>query len=175
MEQQPTTGKIALKYGAILGAIGVVFGLMLYMQDMHYQINMSTYILSLALPFLFVLVAAILGIREFKKKNGGLISFGQGLKIGVGLALVYGIIALAFSVVLSQVIDPEMVSKQAASLETFMTEMGAPYESIKEQREKMENPNYFEQLGGGLLFFIFIGFIASLIPSLVMKKKADTE
>lgn len=32
---QPKIGKFSLNYGLILGGIGVVFGVMLYLQDMH--------------------------------------------------------------------------------------------------------------------------------------------
>lgn len=173
MEQQAKTGATALKYGLILAGVSIALTLMLFVQDMHTTINYTTIIIGMVLPFLLILLGSIFGIREFKKKNNGMLSVGQGIKIGVGTALIYGVVALAFNFLMAEVIDPDMATKQAASLETFMTEMGAPYESIEAERAKIENPNYAQSIGGGLLFFIFLGLLASFIPSLVMRKKVE--
>ncbi|PTL98562.1 MAG: hypothetical protein DA394_08870 [Candidatus Arcticimaribacter sp.] len=41
--------KYILQYGALLGGISVVFGLMLFSLDMHYQNETSTTIVSIAI------------------------------------------------------------------------------------------------------------------------------
>ncbi len=47
MEQnKPKVGKFSLNYGLILGAISVVFGLMLYSMDAHANQDTSTQLLE---------------------------------------------------------------------------------------------------------------------------------
>lgn len=89
-DNQPKTGTIALKYGAILGIIGIVFNLMLYSQDLHYQIDLQRILFTIGLGLVFIVVGSIIGIKEFKKQNDGYVSFGEGLKIGIGMALISG-------------------------------------------------------------------------------------
>jgi len=170
-ENQPKTGKVALKYGVILGIVGIVFSLMLYFQDLHYQIDIKRFLFMLIFSLIVIAIGAILGLREFKKLNSGFISFGQGLKIGVGMAVISGIIGIAFGIILSEIIDPEMNEKTATFMESWMSEMNAPEEQIQQETEKVRNPNYFRNIGTGLLFNIIFGFIGTLIPALVMKNK----
>ncbi|MGB5553606.1 MAG: DUF4199 domain-containing protein, partial [Flavobacteriaceae bacterium] len=91
-ENQPKTGKYALTYGALLGGIGVVFAFMLYSMDMHYQGGIPVMVISILLS----LAAIVIGLLQFKKANNGFMTFGQGLKIGVGICLIGGIIGILF-------------------------------------------------------------------------------
>ncbi|WP_306013188.1 MULTISPECIES: DUF4199 domain-containing protein [unclassified Allomuricauda] len=169
-EQQAKTGKFALKYGVILGVIGIVFNLMLYSQDMHYQIDLKRIIFTLILGILFVVVGSIFAIKEFKKKNNGYASLAEGLKIGVGLALISGIIGIIFSFVLTKVIDPQMEQKALEYSTNVLLEAGMPPEQVQKQIESQKDPNPFLQIAGGLIFNLFIGFVGSLIPALALKK-----
>ena len=103
-ENKLTTGKLALKYGLIIAAISIVFNLMLYSQDLHYQIDLTRIFINIGIGLLFVIVASVLAMKEFKKANDGLMSVSQGLKIGVGLSLISGIIGIIFSFVLAEFI-----------------------------------------------------------------------
>ena len=169
-EQQPKTGKFALKYGIIIGVIGIVFNLMLYSQDMHYQIDLKRLIFTLVLGVIFIVVGSIFAIREFKKSNNGFISIAEGLKIGVGMALISGIIGIIFSFVLTKVIDPEMEQKALEYSTNVLLESGMSQEQVQKQIDSQKNPNPFLQIAGVLIFNLFIGFIGSLIPALALKK-----
>ena len=83
-ENQPKTGKFALNYGLLLGLVSIAFVFILYTMDMHYQGGFSVLIVSMVLS----LAAIILGLMQFKKANNGFMSFGQALKIGVGICLI---------------------------------------------------------------------------------------
>ena len=83
-ETKPKTGKYALTYGLILGAISVVFIFMLYSLDMHYQGGPMVMGISLIITIAMI----VIGMMQFKKDNNGFMSFGEGLKIGVGIGLI---------------------------------------------------------------------------------------
>lgn len=168
MEQEkPKTGKFALNYGALLGGISVTFGLMLYFMDMHYQGGMSVMLVSI-LIMLGVIITALLA---FKKANGGFMSFGEGLKIGVGVCLIGGIIGMIFQLLLANVIDPDMTDKAMQIAEAQMVEQGRSSEEIQaamEMSKKFQAP--WIQAAFGLIGSVFFGFVLTLIPALVMKK-----
>ncbi|QLE02158.1 DUF4199 domain-containing protein [Galbibacter sp. BG1] len=164
---QPTTGKYALQYGLLLGGISVVFGLMLYFADMHYQQGIPTLVISLVIMLAVILIA----LKQFKKANGGYMTFGEALKIGIGLCLIGGIIGMLFNLLLSNVIDPDMVEKQLEIARAKMVDYGMTPEQIESQLEmsrKFSGP--LIQAAFGLLGSIFFGFILTLVPALIMKK-----
>ncbi|MDV7138518.1 DUF4199 domain-containing protein [Maribacter sp. TH_r10] len=169
MEQnEPKTGKFALNFGVILGVVSVIFGLMLFSMDMHYDQGWAIRGVSLALT-----VAAIfLGILQFKKANEGYLTISQALKIGTGIALIAGIIGLIYFFLLSNVIEPDYMDK--------MYEIG-------KVKAMADNPNLTEeQIDQGiemqkgfawltypfiLIMNIIIGLILGLISGLILKKQ----
>ena len=169
-ENKPKTGKYALKYGLILGVIGIIFNLLLYSQDLHYQVDLKRLLINVLILLIFIVVGSIFSMKEFKKANEGWMSFGQGMKIGVGMALIFGVINLIFSFVLAEIIDPEMEQKAIEYVTEVMRDAGMTPEQIDAQIESQKNPNKGLQIGGYLIFSIILGFIGSLVPALVLKQ-----
>lgn len=165
--QRPTTSKYALQYGLLLGGISVVLGIILYSMELHYQGGLSI----LGVSLVIMLGCIIVGLLQFKKANNGYMSFGQGMKIGIGICLIGGIISMAYQLLLSHVIDPEMMSKQLELARMQMQDSKMSQEQIDAQLEmaqKFSSP--LIQIAFGLLMSIFFGFVLSLIPTLIMKK-----
>lgn len=166
---KPKTGKYALTYGLILGAISVVFILMLYSLDMHYQGGSMV----MGVSILITLAVMVIGLMQFKKDNNGFMSFGEGLKIGVGIGLVAGIIGILFNQILAGLIDPEMMNKAmeyqkgllAESSKMTPDQIEAQMETIK----KFSTPSM--QIVFGLVYSVVVSFLLSLIPALILKKK----
>ncbi len=163
------TGSFALNYGAILGAISVVFGLMLFSADQHYRGGMLVGLVSMSITLILI----VFGIYQFKKANNGFLTFGQGLKVGVGISLIGGIIGIIFNLLMANVIDPDMMDK---ALEFQKSELLASKKMTLEQIEnqleigkKFSTPTM--QVLFGLLFSIVLGFVFSLIPALALKKE----
>lgn len=170
-ENQPKTGKYALNYGLILGAVSVVFAFMLYTADMHYQGGIAVMLISLVIT----LAAVIIAMLQFRKANNGFMTFGQALKIGVGVSLVGGIIGIIFNQLMANVIDPEMMNKAMEFQRNQLMETTAlTPEQIDAQMEmgkKFSTPTM--QIVFGLIFSLFIGFVFSLIPALVLKRQEN--
>ncbi|RAJ12471.1 DUF4199 domain-containing protein [Arenibacter echinorum] len=168
-ETKPKTGKYALTYGLILGAISVAFLLMLYSLDMHYQGGPMVMGVSL----LITIAVIVIGMLQFKKDNGGFMSFGEGLKIGVGIGLIAGIIGIIFNQILAGVIDPEMMNKAMEYQRGLLMETTKMTpEQIDAQMEgakKFTTPSM--QIVFGLVYSVVASFLLSLIPALILKKK----
>ena len=168
MEQQsPKPSTFALRYGIIQGAISIVFVLILFFMDMHYQGGIPILIVSI----LIMLGVIITALMDYKKANGGFMTVSDGLKIGMGLALIGGIISMLFNFLLTKVIDPEMQAKAMQLAEAQMVDRGMSKEQIEaslEMAKKFQAP--WIQAAFGLIFSIFFGFILTLIPALIMKK-----
>jgi len=167
-ENQPKTGKFALNYGVLLGVVSVVFGLMLFSLDMHYDQGWAIRGVSLALT----VVAIIFGISQFKKANEGFLTISEALKLGAGIAVIAGIIGIIYFFLLSNVIEPDYMDK--------MYEIG-------KEKALADNPQLTEeQIDQGieiqkgfawvtypiiLIFNIIIGLVIGLIGGLIMKKQ----
>jgi hypothetical protein len=166
--EQPKTGKFAMTYGAITGAVGVVFAIMLFSMDMHYEQGGAVQITQT----LILVAGIVLGILQFKKANIELLSISQALKVGAGVALIAGILGLIWFFVLSNLIEPDFMDK--------MYEIG----KVKAMEQ---NPNLTsEQIDQGiemqkkfawisypviLIINVVIGLVVGLITGLIFKKQ----
>lgn len=170
MEKSPLkTNSFALRYGLILGLNSVVFGLMIYFLEMHYQNNTKIGIVSLLISS----VVIILGLLAFRKANQGFISLSQALKTGLGIALVSGIISVLYQIILVTVIDPDTIQKtidfQIDKIKMEQPELPAQtLNQIESMQKKLTSPAIMAAIG--IIFSLFFGFIISLIAGLIVKK-----
>ena len=168
-ETQPKTGKYALTYGLILGALGIVFALMLYSLDMHYQGGMMV----MGFSFIITIAMVVIGMLQFRKDNNGFMSFGQALKIGVGIGLIGGIIGILFNQILAGVIDPEMMNKAMEYQKGLLMESSKltpdQIDARMEAGKKFTTPSM--QIVFGLVYIVVSSFLLSLIPALILKKQ----
>ncbi|MDC1031797.1 DUF4199 domain-containing protein, partial [Flavobacteriaceae bacterium] len=105
--QQSSIKSIMITYGLILGGISVVFQLMLFFLDMHYQQPPAVGIVSIIIMIGLLVYAFI----QYKKENGGFLSLSEALKIGLGISLISAIIGIVYSFVLTEVLDPATMQK----------------------------------------------------------------
>lgn len=170
-ENAPKTGKYALNFGLLLGVVSVIFAFMLYTADMHYQGGIPVMLISLSLS----LAALIIAMIQFKKANSGYMTFGQALKIGVGVCLIGGIIGIIFNQIMANVIDPDMMAKAMEFQKNQLLETTKM--TVEQVDAQMEMGKSFStptmQIVFGLIFSIVIGFVLSLIPALVLKKNEN--
>ena len=170
-ENQPQTGKFALTYGAILGGISIVFALMLFSVDLHYQGGLMVMMVSLELS----IAAIVFGMIQFRKENNGFISLSEAMKVGVGIALVGGIIGIIFNQLMINVIDPDMMAKaiefQKASLMETTSMTTDQIDAQMEMGKSFSGPGM--QIAFGLLYSLIVGLIISLISGLIVKRSEN--
>ena len=167
--QKITTVKTALNFGLILGGISLVYSLMLFFLDMHYQGETATSLIGYTLLIGLVLWA----IMHFKKNNDGYISLSEALKTGVGTALISAIIVCIYTIVMIQYLDPEFLDKSIEYQKQKMLQENPEIslESVNKMfsmQKEFSGP--FIISGFIIIFNLFFGFIISLIVGLIVKK-----
>ena len=126
---------------------------------------------SMAISLVFV----FFGIKNYRdQENGGTISFGQALKVGM---LITTFAALGFGIIdyiYTAYINPEFVQEY---LEHFSKDLENTYSGAELATKKAELNSSMEQMTSGFMAFIMfatvvlIGFVISLISSLILNKK----
>jgi hypothetical protein len=161
--------KYILQYGALLGGISVVFGLMLFSLEMHYQNETSTTLVSIAITIGVIAFAQY----SYRKDNEGFMSLSQGIKMGLGMAAISGLINVAYFLVLSSVLDPEMMNKALQmGMDQFLEQNPEASQDMINQVESMQ-----EKFSGPIMTSSFIivlnlfsGLIISVITGLIFSK-----
>lgn len=167
--QQISLKSTMMTFGLILGVVSVVFQLMLFFLEMHYQQTTAAGIVSIII-MIGVLVYAFI---HYKKQNEGFLSLSEALKIGLGISLISALFGVIYSLILTNVLDPNTINKTIDfAFEKMRSENPEmTIDQIDMARgiaEKMSTPliSSAVQIIGAL----FIGFIVSLIGGLIVKK-----
>ncbi|WP_350288182.1 DUF4199 domain-containing protein [uncultured Croceitalea sp.] len=171
-ENKLKSRKYALKFGVIAGAISLVFSLMLFFQEMHYEQNTVATIVGISI--LFAVIA--FGINQYKKDNEGFLKLGQAIKLGTGIALVAGLIGLVYYGLLSNdIIEPGFTEK-AVAIAKEKTFADNPNLTQEQWDQGLEMQNKFKFLAYPLIlvFNAILGLIAGLVFGLIMKKDKST-
>jgi hypothetical protein len=167
--EEITPKKFIIEYGLFTGIISVIFGIMLYSLDAHYENSTFSQIISVLIQLSGIAMAAL----AFKKANSGFISLSQTLKIGTGLSLILAIISLVWLYTLTNLLEPEFydISLEIAynkAIESNPEVMGGL--DLKGYLEASE-PFLWLAYPVIMVFTLFIGFIESLTIGLIIKKE----
>lgn len=167
-ENQPKTGKYALNFGLLLGIVSVVFGVMLYSMDMHYDQGWGVRGVQIAL----MIAAIMFGILQFKKANEGFLTISEALKLGAGISLVAAIIGIIYFYLLSNFIEPDFMDKMyEIGKQTAMENNPKLTEEQIDQGIEMQKGFAWLTYPIILIFNILMGLIFGLIGGLIMKKQ----
>ncbi len=170
-ENQPKIGKFSWTWGIILGLAGIVFSLMLYFAEMHYEQSWTIRIISI----LLILGAVIIATSQYKKANSGLLSISEALKLGAGIGLVGGIIGMAFYGLLTNVIEPDFMDK-AMAIAKIDAVAKNPNMTDEQWAQGVEMQKKFAWLAYpiGIIINVIMGLVIGLLTGLVMKKQKNT-
>ncbi len=173
MEDEKTaTKQIIIKHGVVLGVVSILFSAIIYATGIYKDPHWSIGILGL----LILLGAIVYGIKAYKTRNSGFLNLTDALKVGIGIALIGGILSAIWNTTLTTVIEPDY-TKQVMEIQrekTIEKFPDMPKEQIEQTlaiTEKLQTPAISFALG--LIGSLFMGFIISLISGLVMQKKQD--
>lgn len=171
MENQASSKSIILNYGLYAGLASILIAVILYAMGNSVNPGVLMSIVSFVIP----IVILVLGIKKFKETNGGFMSWGQGVKVGVGVALMWGILALIFQLVLKNVIDPSLIEQELQFTRTTLENFGMAQDVIDQQIEAARNQSPIISTAFGLIFFAIVGFIVSAIAAAIMKQSAEEQ
>lgn len=168
-ENKPKTGSFALKFGGILGLVGIVFAVMLYLAGMQYEQGWQISVINV----IITIGVITWGMFEFRKANNGYLKLGEAMKIGIGIALIGFIISMAYQMIFIYVIEPDFMTNV---LEVRKNEMIAKNPNMTQEQvdqsvemmKKFSGPGMM--LAFGAIGSIFISAIISLITGLILKR-----
>lgn len=175
METQNTEAKkFVLNYGILLGILSVIMGVIMYITNAYLN---PSFIYSI-IGFLLLIVVITLSIKAYKSENGNYLSLGEALKVGIGVAVIGGIITALWSFVLMNYIEPDYMAQMMDVSRDKMTEMNpnmtdAQLETAMEFNSKFSSP--WIVMAFSLIGNLFFGLIISLIAGLIMKNKNPYE
>ena len=102
--------KLALKYGVI-----VTVAIAVWVAFKHFVLRLSGPAAQLADVFVFnfaAIVGLTLGIREHRVTNGGTLTFLEGFKTGISIAVTYAILTSTYFAVLLLVVGPSLMEQE---------------------------------------------------------------
>lgn len=165
MQQEPSTARIALKYGVITAVATIVYTTLLILAEKNQNQGLTS------LGLIILVVGMVYAMREFKAENTGYMSYGQGLGIGTLIAAISGLLNSTFTMFYTQFIDTNLMKKALDTAREDMERRGMSDEQIDagmQFSEKMMSPGIL--FVAGIFFSIFIGFIISLIVAAILRR-----
>jgi hypothetical protein len=167
MEQQtkPSVMSTALRYGVIVGLISIIYTMVLEFAGL----GLNQWAGSVG--YLFFIGGMVAAHNAYKKENEGYMAYSTGLGIGTLLSLFSGILSTSFSFVYMKFIDTTKITKIMEKSVADMEARGLSDDMIEQSMEMQASFMTPEMVNiMALVFFVFVGFILSLIVSLITKK-----
>lgn len=165
MEEKTSTARVALKYGTLGGIVIMVYSTILNVSGLS-----QNKILSF-LSFVFMIVAIVLAMKEFREKNKGFMSYGEGLGLGSLTGTVMGLLGSAFTMFYIEFIDNTLLSQGMDKVREDMEKRGmddAQIDQAMEVSQKIMSPGVVFVFG--VFGYLIMGFIVSLIIAAILRR-----
>lgn len=165
MENETTTTRIALKWGLISGIISIILSLATQFLGIK---NTGDATIGFVLSFIalaFTCLIQVLAMKDFKSQNNDLMTYGQGLGIGLLAGAVWGVVSGGFNMLYIKYIDNSEVVRQANMMREKLEEQGGT-DAQMEMNEKIiawaTDPSL------AFIVTIFMGLLTGLLLALVV-------
>jgi hypothetical protein len=135
--------KLTLKYG-----LGITVVIAVWVALKHFMLHLEGPAAQLADLFVFNLAAIsglVLGMREKRAANGGSLTFGDGWKTGVSIAVNYAVLTSLYFLFLLAAVGPKIMQQEGET-------------------------SYVKAFAGVSIGFVLFGAIFSAIIALVIRK-----
>lgn len=162
--------KTAINFGIIIGVILLLIVAAMYATGMLQEgVQWPMYIYYGLYPFLIGYT-----VHAYRKANGGFLSLGQALKVGVTAAVIGGIIYAIYNIIFVKFIDPGLTEQIMDMTREKMFEQNP--DMTEEQADVAMGfvEKFSDPFIGGAFFIVlsaFFGFIYSLISGLIFKRE----
>ncbi len=165
--------KLIKKYGSI--ATLIVVGIPV-VQNLITGTSKESFAIGEIIGYTTMIIAmatVFVAMKHFRDNmNEGIMSFGQGLQIGLGISMVGGLAFAIYNAVFVTLIMPDF-NEQYFSYQTGLEVGSAEFET--QFKTMMETSGWmFSVVGGSILMFVtvfLIGFVESVISALIFQKK----
>ncbi|MEO9893129.1 DUF4199 domain-containing protein [Aurantibacter sp.] len=164
---QPNIGKFSWTYGLLLGAASVIFNVLLYSMEMHYDQGWAVRIVGVVL----MIAAVVLAVSQFKKANLGYLKIVDAVKLGAGIGVVSAILSLIWYALLTNVIEPDFMDK-AMEIAKVQAMAQNPQMTDEQWQQGVEIQKSFAWLTYplGIVVNVIFGLIIGAIVGAIMKK-----
>jgi uncharacterized membrane protein len=168
----------AIKWGVIVGVIGILITLVVYIVDISLLTSGWVNGVSILISIAIVFYASI----DYRKAMGGFMTFGQAFLHAFVLLAISGLLGLAFQYLLFNVVDPEAAAYLAeAQMEASMKMMesfgaGGNAEAMDSMAKGFENQYKIGTLAMGYVYLLVLyAIFASIVGAITKKKNKDTD
>ncbi|MFQ3182669.1 MAG: MFS family permease [Polaribacter sp.] len=170
MENQASSKSLIINFGVYLGIATVLISLIAYALGMHLDPHWSVNVIS-GILFIGLIV---FGIKKYKEINNGFLSWGQGVKIGVGIAIVAALIGTIYNYLFMTFIEPDFMNQAMEVANQKLLDQGQTQEQI-EAINKMSSAfqSPFLLAAMGIIAGAVGGFVVAAIAAAIMKKSEE--
>src|SRR5680860_1327177 len=105
--QKVEAKKFVLNFGILFGILSVIMGVIMYVTNAYIDPSL----IYAAISYLILIGVISYGINAFKTENNGFLNLADALKVGIGIAVIGGIITAIWSYLLMNYIEPEYMSQ----------------------------------------------------------------
>ena len=103
----PNIRSFAYRYGIIISIITISFSLMLHFMDLTYSGSNVPQIVNLVVTAACIIIAIV----SFRSANSNKLSLGQAVKLSIATAVISGTIAVFYTLLFANVIEPDFVER----------------------------------------------------------------
>ena len=164
--EKPAIKPIATNYGIYLGVLTIASLIILYV------LNIESHWIASVLSTVITIIIFFYGISEYKKLNSNVLSIKDGLKTGMGMALVGGIISAIYAAIHYGFVMPEFLEgKKEEAIDTMMAQsQNLKGDELNTALKIIDvTTSEFFICTMMLLGSLFFGFLVSLIISAILK------
>jgi len=157
-------------YGIISGALVCAFVMVEYLMGFHStKIGEGKYMSYFGILIPVTIIA--IGILYKKKDNGGYLELKDGMKTGIIISLMTGIITTVFMLIYNKYINPEFFDIAMAFQTKLWKANGNTPEEIKAMIDQYKaNQKLSAQLVSGLIGTPLMGMLPTLVITLILRK-----
>ena len=170
MENQKSSSKqIMLNQGLLLGVVSVLLSVSIYAMGKIYDQGIWVMLVSFAI----MAVIIFMGLKKFRDGNGGLLSLGEALKIGLGISLVGAVVSIIYNQIFINFIEPDFMANMMDVAEAKMLESNPNMTDDQIETALSIQKTFSKPIIGiamGIIGSLFFGFIISLIEGLILKR-----
>jgi len=164
-----TTTSVGLRYGLLVAVSGLLVDFLIRIVGFNFMtFGIASFLGGITVSIVWIVLAH----AAFKRANGNLMTFGQGLTIALVMMLMTGIVSSLFNYLYVHYIDPEFVERMKAGMTEFMERNNVPDEQIEKSTARLDGMNVSvgKALLGGLGNGIGLGLVLGLIVSAFTKR-----